>query len=114
MTKHSMLAVGFTLFLAFIPLTPAQADDAERTYRESRAQLPDPERGFYSQRSVERLGGLDEMRGRGMTLVLLTENLRDFKDRDLTPEKLDELREALADENAADLVPAEDPVDGTP
>jgi hypothetical protein len=43
-----------------------------------------------------RLGRLDDLRGRGITLVLVEVDLKAFKERDLTPEKLDEVRAAFA------------------
>jgi hypothetical protein len=43
-----------------------------------------------------RLGLLDNLRGRGITLLLLEVDLRAFKGRDITPEKLNEVRAAFA------------------
>ena len=43
-----------------------------------------------------RIGRLDGLRRRGMTLLLVEVDLKAFKERDLTPEKLDEVRRAFA------------------
>ena len=75
------------------------ADDpapAERVFRESREVFPNPERGFYAPRAHDRMDRLDDLRKQGISLLLVEMNLRDFKDRDLTPAKLDELRKAFA------------------
>lgn len=70
--------------------------EGERTFRESREVFANPERGFYRQRSTARLGRLDGLRDEGISLLLLTLDLRDFKTRELTEEKLLELRGAFA------------------
>jgi Domain of unknown function (DUF4874) len=43
-----------------------------------------------------RIGRLDGLRQRGITLVLVEVDLKEFKERDLTQEKLDEVRRAFA------------------
>jgi hypothetical protein len=68
---------------------------AERVFHESAENIPNPERGFYAQRSSHRLERLDNLRAQGITLLLVTFDLRDFKERDVTPDKLEELRRAL-------------------
>jgi Domain of unknown function (DUF4832)/Domain of unknown function (DUF4874) len=68
----------------------------EVRYRESKTALTNPERGFYAPRMSHRMNGLDSLRARGITLVLVEMDLRDFKDREISPEKLDELRHAFA------------------
>src|SRR5262245_6109711 len=79
---------------------PTGAEDApawrEVRYRESSRAFPNPERGFYAPRMSDRMGRLDELRGRGITLLLVEVDLRAFMDRDLAPEKLDEVRAAFA------------------
>ncbi len=42
------------------------------------------------------MGGLEALRPKGITLLLVEMDLRDFKDREISPEKLDELRHAFA------------------
>jgi hypothetical protein len=76
---------------------PARIDDAaaERQFRPSSAIFPNPERGFYAQRSSQRMERLDALRDQGITLLLVTLDLRNWKDRPLSLEKLDELRRAL-------------------
>jgi hypothetical protein len=68
----------------------------EVRFRESRAPLANPERGFYAPRMSNRVDGLEGLRARGITLLLVEMDLRAFKDRDIAPEKLDELRGAFA------------------
>jgi hypothetical protein len=88
--------------LAALCLAPGrpQAQDApawrEVHYRENAQAFPNPERGFYAPRMSDRMGRLDGLRERGITLLLVEVDLKAFKDRDLTPEKLDELRAAFA------------------
>ena len=68
----------------------------EVVFREGDEVIPNPERGFYAPRMSHRMDRLDALRERGITLVLLEMDLRDFKERDISPEKLDELRRAFA------------------
>ncbi|WP_074312683.1 DUF4832 domain-containing protein [Singulisphaera sp. GP187] len=68
----------------------------EVRYRESRTAIANPERGFYAPRMSERMDGLEGLRARGITLLLVEMDLRDFKDRELSPEKLAELRLAFS------------------
>ena len=78
----------------------SQSQDApawrEIRYRESSQAFPNPERGFYAPRMSNRIGRLDGLRERGITLLLVEVDLKAFKERDLTPEKLDEVRQAFA------------------
>lgn len=67
----------------------------ERRFQESREAFPNPERGFYSPRTTRRMGNLAGLRDQGITLVLVEMDLRDFKEREISPEKLDELRQAF-------------------
>ena len=68
----------------------------EIRYRESSQNVPNPERGFYAPRMSHRISRLDGLRQRGITLLLIEVNLKAFKEGDLTPEKLDEVRRAFA------------------
>src|SRR5271156_6970062 len=67
----------------------------EIRYRESSQNFPNPERGFYAPRMSHRIGTLDGLRQRGITLLLVEVDLKAFKERDLTPEKLDEVQQAF-------------------
>lgn len=91
------------LLLAMSPLpwatqgeSPTAPALTERRYKESLEAIANPERGFYAPRMSKRMGTLDGLRDRGITLVLVEADLRDFKDRDLSEAKLDELRAAFA------------------
>src|SRR4051812_43169033 len=64
-------------------------------YRESTQPFPNPERGFYAPRVSHRIGRLDGLRQRGITLVLIEADLKTFKEREISQEKLDELRRAF-------------------
>lgn len=79
---------------------PARAQDPggwrEVRYREGGRSVPNPERGFYAPRMSGRMGRLDDLRGRGIALLLIEVDLKAYKDRDLDPAKLDELRAAFA------------------
>jgi hypothetical protein len=79
---------------------PSRAEDApawrEVRFRESDRSFPNPERGFYAPRMSGRMNRLEGLRDRGITLLLVEVDLKAFKERDLTPEKLDELRAAFA------------------
>lgn len=68
----------------------------EIRYREGGQAVANPERGFYAPRMSGRMGGLEGLRARGITLVLVEMDLRDFKDREIAPYKLDELRQAFS------------------
>jgi hypothetical protein len=78
---------------------PAQADPEwkELRYPESTQTFPNPERGFYAPRMSDRMSRPDGLRERGITLLLIEVDLKAFKERDLTPEKLDEVRASLAE-----------------
>jgi Domain of unknown function (DUF4832)/Domain of unknown function (DUF4874) len=64
----------------------------EVRYRESRTAIANPGRGFYAPRMSGRMDGLEGLRSRGITLLFVEMDLRDFKDREISPEKLAELR----------------------
>jgi len=106
-TSRNSLAGTLSVVMAALAITTELqgADDpgagtrtgvTERIFRESRQNFPNPERGFYAPRSSGQMGRLDDLRTQGISLLLVEMNLRDFKDRDLTPEKLAELRLAFA------------------
>ena len=67
----------------------------ERTFRESLENFPNPERGFYAQRRSDRMERLESLRPQGISLLLVTFDLRDFRESDLTADKLAELGQAL-------------------
>src|SRR5262249_11118407 len=95
------------LALAF-PLLAAEPNGGKDGWNEPRfaaslETFPNPERGFYAPRMSNRVSGLDGLRKRGITLLLLEVDLRDFKERDLSREKLDELRRALSAARRAGL-----------
>lgn len=71
------------------------AEPAVRVFQPSAEILPNPERGFYAQRRSDRMDRLEPLRAQGISLVLVTFDLREFRDRDLADEKLAELRQAL-------------------
>lgn len=73
-------------------------------FEASDALLANPERGFYVQRRSDRVEDLGSLRGeRRITLLLVTIDLRDYKDRDLDAAKLDEVRGAFEAAHAAGL-----------
>jgi hypothetical protein len=75
--------------------TTPSANQVERRFKESAAVFANPERGFYAQRRSDRVDRLEKLRDDGISLLLVTFDLRDFRDRAVGPEKLDELRRAL-------------------
>src|SRR3954447_3693970 len=78
----------------------SQSQDApawrEIRYREGFQTFPNPERGFYAPRMSHRIGRLDGLRQRGITLLLVEVDLKAFKELDLSQEKLDEVRRAFS------------------
>jgi hypothetical protein len=68
----------------------------ERLFQASETKSANPERGFYSPQMTGRMTGLEQLRERGVSLVLVEMDLGAFKERELTQEKLDELRAAFA------------------
>jgi hypothetical protein len=80
------------------PTKPDGAADGElteRQFQESLELFPNPERGFYAQRRSDRMERLDTLRAQGISLLLVTLDLRDFKDAPVSAQKLDELQRAL-------------------
>ena len=74
----------------------ASAAATERLFQQSESNLVNPERGFYSPQTTARMTGLEQLRERGVSLILVEMDLRAFKERELTQEKLDELRASFA------------------
>ena len=98
-----VLMLGIHLCGADAPaasVTPAQK---ERVFQESREIFSNPERGFYSPVKTDRMRNLDGLRQQGISLLFAETDLREFKERDLSPEKLAEIREALAAARRAGL-----------
>ncbi len=93
------LTLGILIALCLAP-GRSHSQDApawrEIRFRESSQNFPNPERGFYAARMSHRIGRLDGLRQRGITLLLIEVDLKAFKERDLTPAKLDEVRRAFA------------------
>jgi hypothetical protein len=79
------------------------AATTERLFQQSESNLTNPERGFYSPQTTARMRGLAQLREQGVSLVLVEMDLRAFKERELTREKLDELRAAFAAARQAGL-----------
>ena len=69
---------------------------AERVFRETRELFANPERGFYAQRRSDRLERLGDLRAQGVSLLLVTFDLRDCKERDLPEERREELSRAFS------------------
>lgn len=97
--RRQSATLGLLAAACLAPL-PGRSQDApawrEIRYSESSRTFPNPERGFYAPRMSHRMGRLDGLRERGITLLLVEVDLKPFKDRDLTPEKLAEVRQAFA------------------
>ena len=93
------LTLGILIALSLLPAR-SHAQDApswrEIRYRESAQNFANPERGFYASRMSHRIGRLDGLRQRGITLLLIEVDLKAFKEGDLTPVKLDEVMQAFA------------------
>jgi hypothetical protein len=95
-----MLSVSCLLNLA---VQPSNGAATERLFQPSGQRLVNPERGFYSPQTTTHLEGLEQLRGRGISLILVEMDLRAFKERDLTQEKLDELRGSFSAARQAGL-----------
>jgi hypothetical protein len=98
-----VLMFAIQLYGADAPAVAATAVQKERVFRESREIFPNPERGFYSPVNTGRMKKLDGLRQQGISLLFAETDLREFKERDLTSEKLAEVREALAAARRAGL-----------
>jgi hypothetical protein len=99
-THWRVISIGCWLSLA---IQAATAADTERLFQPSKDNFANPERGFYSPQTTTRMTGLRQLREQGISLVLVEMDLRAFKERELTREKLDELRAALAAARQAGL-----------
>jgi hypothetical protein len=101
MTTIRGQSLAFSILVALC-LTPgtSQSQDGpawrEVRYRESTKAFPNPERGFYAPRMSNRMSRLEGLRERGITLLLVEIDLKAFKERDLTPEKLEEVQAVFA------------------
>ncbi len=76
---------------------------AARGFDEAAGLVINPERGFYLQREAENPGDLKALRRDGLSLVLLTLDLRHHRDRSLDDAKLEGLDVALKAVRAAGL-----------
>ena len=78
--------------------SPSQETPAWREirYRESPQNFANPERGFYVPQHEPPPRPHGWVARRGITLLLVEVDLKAFKERDLTPEKLDEVRRSFA------------------
>jgi hypothetical protein len=101
------LAAGLVIAAQLAPAAARGQSEApplkEKTWEASHELVPNPERGFYWPVKTGRVRGLEDLRQRGMTLLLVETDLRDFKDRDLSPEKLAEIRQAFTAARRAGL-----------
>lgn len=66
-----------------------------RDYRSSLGNLRNPERGFHVQLASENMVDLSDLRGRDISLVLLTLDLKHYRNRQLDDAKLSVLDEAM-------------------
>ena len=101
MVLRCLLGLGVLMFVNHVCSAEALSAAAaaglkERVFQESREIFPNPERGFYSPVKTGRIKNLDGLRQRGISLLFVETDLREFKERDLSPEKLTEIREAFA------------------
>lgn len=64
-------------------------------FARDQVEIANPERGFYTQIAAENPGAIRQMRKNGLTLVLLTLDLRHYRSRTLDDAKLSVLDEAL-------------------
>jgi hypothetical protein len=69
------------------PMTVGAPIARERIFEESRAIFPNPERGFYWPVTTGRLRNLSDLRQQGISLLFVESDLREFKERELSPEK---------------------------
>lgn len=66
-----------------------------RKFAPSNENLVNPERGFYVQRASENLGDLTGLRETGISLILLTLDMKHYRDHSLDEAKLSVLNESL-------------------
>ena len=78
-----------------VALAGCRKEIAVREFKELPGDVLNPERGFYLQRAAENPGDLTGIRKDGMSLLLLTLDLRHYRDRPLDDAKLERLDFAL-------------------
>ncbi|MBI4625923.1 MAG: hypothetical protein HY736_22220 [Verrucomicrobia bacterium] len=99
--RREFLTRGITLAASCALALRPRAQGAEtagiagRAFQESAEIFPNPERGFYVRRRSDRMDRLESLRAQGISLLLVTFDLREFRERALTAEKLAELREMI-------------------
>jgi len=76
-------------------LAGCRKEIAVREFKELPGNVLNPERGFYFQRAAENPGDLTAIRKEGISLLLLTLDLRHYRDRPLDDAKLERLDFAL-------------------
>lgn len=91
----SLLAVAGQSACAQTAVTSTAPARKELLFQESKDVLSNPERGFYWPVTTGRIRALGNLRPQGITLLFVESDLREFKERDLSPEKLTEIKEAL-------------------
>src|SRR5688500_12019744 len=104
-TSFGLSVLMFVLHLGDLEAlaSPATSGLKERIYQESHETFPNPERGFYSPVTTGRTRNLDGLRRQGISLLLVTTDLREFKERDLSTEKVAEIREPFTAARRAGL-----------
>jgi hypothetical protein len=91
----NLMIVVMQVMGADAAMTNASLALKERVFHESREIIPNPERGFYWPVTTGRIRNLTNLRQQGISLLFVESDLREFKERDLSPEKLAEIREAF-------------------
>jgi hypothetical protein len=99
-TRVVLVVVGAWSGMMLAGTATARAQEAsrwaDRRFEPSREAFANPARGFYSPRMSHRMNSLEGVRRQNMSLLLVELDLRDFKEREISAEKLDELRRAFA------------------
>lgn len=90
MTRREWLAMGG---LALLPGCGARG--VVRNFTPSNEEFGNPERGFYVQRAAEDPGELRALRSRGVSLVLLTLDLKNHRARPLDDAKMSVLDDSM-------------------
>jgi hypothetical protein len=101
--KLQFSGIAFLLVLVTAPIqVPAQAKTVEVVYQPSSKKIVNPERGYYVQITAKSEGKalsrqrLEKLRSRGITLVLRMYYLKEFKDKPLSPEQLNLIKQDFA------------------
>ncbi len=99
-----VLFILLWLFLAWYTLI--YIPKKEITFTESKATLLNPARGFYVQFDSVDVGEMNELRENGITTALLGFDIKEYVDREISSDKLEELRNALetAQENGIKVI----------